>query len=139
MIPLLKGLRILDLTSVILGPYATQILGDLGADVIKVEPPEGDSMRPVAPVAAPGMSAIFANSNRNKRSIVLDLKAEAGRAALLQLIGTADAFLHNMRQAALDRLGFGFAAVRSANPRIVYAAAVGFGQRGRYAGRPAYD
>ena len=82
MIPLLKGLRILDLTSVILGPYGTQILGDLGAEIIKVEPPEGDSMRPVAPLAAPGLSAIFANFNRNKRSVVLDLKTEAGKAAL---------------------------------------------------------
>ena len=82
MIPLLKGLRILDLTSVILGPYATQILGDLGAEIVKVEPPEGDSMRPVAPQAAPGLSAIFANCNRNKRSVVLDLKTEAGKAAL---------------------------------------------------------
>jgi crotonobetainyl-CoA:carnitine CoA-transferase CaiB-like acyl-CoA transferase len=139
MIPLLKGLRILDLTTVILGPYATQILGDLGAEVIKVEPPEGDSMRPVAPVAAPGISAIFANANRNKRSIALDLKAEAGRAALMKLIPTADAFLHNMRQQALDKLGFTFAAVRAANPAIVYAAAVGFGRHGRYAGKPAYD
>lgn len=139
MIPLLKGLRILDLTTVILGPYATQILGDLGAEIIKVEPPEGDSMRPVAPVAAPGISAIFANSNRNKRSVMLDLKTEAGRAALLKLIPTADAFVHNMRQQALDKLGFTYQAVRAANPSIVYAAAVGFGRHGRYAGRPAYD
>jgi crotonobetainyl-CoA:carnitine CoA-transferase CaiB-like acyl-CoA transferase len=139
MIPLLKGLRILDLTTVILGPYATQILGDLGAEIIKVEPPEGDSMRPVAPVAAPGISAIFANANRNKRSIALDLKTDAGRAALIKLIPTADAFLHNMRQQALDKLGFTFAAVRAANPAIVYAAAVGFGRHGRYAGKPAYD
>ena len=139
MIPLLKGLRILDLTSVILGPYATQILGDLGADIIKVEPPEGDSMRPVAPLAAPGISAIFANSNRNKRSLVLDLKTQGGRTALMKLIPTADAFLHNMRQQALDRLGFPYHAVREANPNIVYAAAVGFGRQGRYAGKPAYD
>jgi crotonobetainyl-CoA:carnitine CoA-transferase CaiB-like acyl-CoA transferase len=139
MIPLLKGLRILDLTSVILGPYATQILGDLGAEIIKVEPPEGDSMRPVAPVAAPGISAIFANSNRNKRSVVLDLKSEPGKTALRKLIPTADAFVHNMRQEAMDKLGFTFNAVRSANPRIIYAAAVGFGRHGRYAGKPAYD
>ena len=83
MIPLLAGLRILDLTSVILGPYATQILGDFGAEIIKVEPPEGDSMRPVAPVMAGGVSAIFANNNRNKRSVVLDLKTDAARAACL--------------------------------------------------------
>ena len=139
MIPLLKGLRILDLTTVILGPYGTQILGDLGAEVIKVEPPEGDSMRPVAPLAAPGISAIFSNFNRNKRSVALDLKTEAGKAALRKLIATADVFVHNMRQEAMDKLGFTFKAVREANPRIVYAAAVGFGRHGRYAGKPAYD
>src|SRR5262245_62370182 len=108
MIPLLKGLRVLDLTSVILGPYATQILGDLGAEVVKVEPPEGDSMRPVAPQAVPGLSAIFANCNRNKRSVVLDLKAEGGKAALRKLIRTADAFVHNMRQEAMDKLGVAY-------------------------------
>ncbi|HEX5959180.1 MAG TPA: CoA transferase, partial [Hyphomicrobiaceae bacterium] len=135
MIPLLKGLRILDLTAVILGPYGTQILGDLGAEVIKVEPPEGDSMRPVAPVAAPGISAIFSNFNRNKRSVALDLKREAGRTALMKLLPTADAFVHNMRQDAIDKLGFTFKAVRAANPRIIYAAAIGFGRHGRYAGK----
>jgi crotonobetainyl-CoA:carnitine CoA-transferase CaiB-like acyl-CoA transferase len=139
MIPLLEGLRILDLTTVILGPYGTQILGDLGAEVIKVEPPEGDSMRPVAPLAAPGISAIFSNFNRNKRSVALDLKTGAGKAALKKLIATADVFVHNMRQEAMDKLGFTFKAVREANPRIVYAAAVGFGRHGRYAGKPAYD
>jgi crotonobetainyl-CoA:carnitine CoA-transferase CaiB-like acyl-CoA transferase len=139
MIPLLNGLRILDLTTVILGPYGTQILGDLGAEVIKVEPPEGDSMRPVAPLAAPGISAIFSNFNRNKRSVALDLKSEAGKAALRTLIATADVFVHNMRQEAMDKLGFTFERVREANPRIVYAAAVGFGRHGRYAGKPAYD
>ncbi len=139
MIPRLKGLRILDLTSVILGPYGTQILGDLGAEIIKIEPPEGDSMRPVAPLAAPGISAIFANFNRNTRSVVLDLKSEGGKAALRKLIPTGDVFVHNMRQEAMDKLGFTFNAVRAANPRIVYAAAIGFGRNGRYAGKPAYD
>jgi crotonobetainyl-CoA:carnitine CoA-transferase CaiB-like acyl-CoA transferase len=139
MIPLLEGLRILDLTAVILGPYATQILGDLGAEVIKIEPPDGDSMRPISPVAAPGLSAVFANCNRNKRSVVLDLKSEAGKAALMKLIPTADALVHNMRQEALDKLGFTYKAVRAANPRIIYAAAVGYGRHGRYAGKPAYD
>jgi crotonobetainyl-CoA:carnitine CoA-transferase CaiB-like acyl-CoA transferase len=139
MIPLLKGLRILDLTSVILGPYATQIFGDLGAEVIKVESPDGDSMRPVAPQAVPGLSAIFANTNRNKRSVMLDLKNEPGRKALRKLIATSDAFVHNMRQEAMDKLGFTFKAVQAINPRIVYAAAVGFGRHGRYAGKPAYD
>jgi crotonobetainyl-CoA:carnitine CoA-transferase CaiB-like acyl-CoA transferase len=139
MIPLLKGLRILDLTSVILGPYATQILGDLGAEIVKIEPPEGDSMRPVAPLAAPGLSAIFANCNRNKRSIVLDLKTETGKAALRKLLPTGDVFVHNMRQEAMDRLGFTFDAVREINSKIIYAAAIGFGRHGRYAGKPAYD
>jgi crotonobetainyl-CoA:carnitine CoA-transferase CaiB-like acyl-CoA transferase len=139
MIPLLQGFRILDLTAVILGPYATQILGDLGAEVIKIEPPDGDSMRPISPVAAPGMSAVFANCNRNKRSVVLDLKSEAGKAALMKLIPTADALVHNMRQEALDKLGFTYKAVHAVNPRIVYAAAVGYGRHGRYAGKPAYD
>ncbi len=139
MIPLLKGLRILDLTAVILGPYATQIFGDLGAEVIKVEPPEGDSMRPVAPVAQPGLSAIFSNFNRNKRSVALDLKSEAGKAALRKLLPTADVFVHNMRQEAMDKLGFTFKAVREVNPRIIYAAAIGYGRHGRYAGKPAYD
>ena len=139
MIPLLEGFRILDLTAVILGPYATQILGDLGAEVIKIEPPDGDSMRPISPVAAPGISAVFANCNRNKRSVVLDLKSEAGKAALMKLIPTADALVHNMRQEALDKLGFTYKAVHAVNPRIVYAAAVGYGRHGRYAGKPAYD
>ena len=138
MIPLLEGFRILDLTAVILGPYATQILGDLGAEVIKIEPPDGDSMRPISPVAG-GISAVFANSNRNKRSVMLDLKSEAGKAALMKLIPTCDAFVHNMRQEALDKLGFTYKAVHAANPRIVYAAAVGYGRHGRYAGKPAYD
>ena len=117
MIPLLKGLRILDLTSVILGPYATQILGDLGAEVIKVEPPEGDSMRPVAPVASPGLSAIFTNFNRNKRSVALDLKSEAGKAGAAEAHPDRDVFVHNMRQEAMDKLGFTFKAVREANSK----------------------
>ncbi len=139
MVPLLKGLRIIDLTAVILGPYGTQILGDFGAEVIKVEPPEGDSMRPVAPLAAPGLSAIFSNFNRNKRSVALDLKSEAGKEALRKLIATGDVFVHNMRQEAMDKLGFAYDAVRALNPRIIYAAAIGFGRHGRYAGKPAYD
>ena len=137
--PLLSGLRIVDLTAVVLGPYATQILGDFGADVIKVEPLEGDSMRPIAPIAEPGIGAVFANHNRNKRSIALDLKHPDGKAVLRRLVGTADAFVHNMRQEAIDRLGFGFDVVRELNPRAVYCAAVGFGRGGRWAGRPAYD
>ena len=105
MVPLLQGYRIIDVTAVILGPYATQILGDLGADVIKVEPLDGDSMRVVEPVGEPGITALYANNNRNKRSITLDLKHPDGKAVLRRLIGTADALVHNMRQDAFDRLG----------------------------------
>ncbi len=139
MIPLLKGLRILDLTSVILGPYGTQIMGDLGAEVIKVGAPEGARRRPVGRVAGPGLSANFANFNRNNRSVVLDLKSEAGKIGLRKLLKTGDVFVHNMRQEAMDKLGFTFKAVREVNPNIIYAAAVGFGRHGRYAGKPAYD
>lgn len=139
MLPLLKDIRIIDVTAVILGPYATQILGDLGADVIKVEPLDGDSMRHIPPHGAPGISALFANNNRNKRSIALDLKHPDGRAVLEKLIGGADALVHNMRQDAFDRLGFGFEACRALNDRLIYCAAVGFGSGGPYAGRPAYD
>jgi crotonobetainyl-CoA:carnitine CoA-transferase CaiB-like acyl-CoA transferase len=139
MVPILTGIRILDLTSVILGPYAAQVLGDLGAEMIKIEPPEGDSMRPIAPLGAPGMAAIFANNNRNKHSVVLDLKSEAGKAALRALIPTADVLMHNMRQEALDKLGFGFEATRALHPKLIYCAAVGYGRDGPYAGRPAYD
>jgi crotonobetainyl-CoA:carnitine CoA-transferase CaiB-like acyl-CoA transferase len=137
--PILKNVRILDLTTVILGPYATQTLGDLGADVIKIESPEGDNMRPIAPVAEPTVSALFSNNNRNKRSVVLDLKTEAARRALWALIATADVLVHNMRQEAIDKLGFGFDPVRARNPRLIYCAAVGFGRDGPYAGKPAYD
>lgn len=139
MYPILKGIRIIDITAVILGPYGAQILGDLGAEVIKIEPPEGDSMRPIAPLAAPGMSAIFANNNRNKKSVALDLKSDGGKAALRKLIPTADVLIHNMRQDALDKLGFSFEATRQLHPRLIYCAANGFGKDGPYAGRPAYD
>jgi crotonobetainyl-CoA:carnitine CoA-transferase CaiB-like acyl-CoA transferase len=139
MYPILKGIRILDITAVILGPFGAQILGDLGAEVIKIEPPEGDSMRPIAPLAVPGMSAIFANNNRNKKSVALDLKSAGGKAALSKLIPTCDVLIHNMRQEALDKLGFSYEVVRKLNPGIIYCAANGFGKDGPYAGRPAYD
>ncbi len=135
----LAGIRILDLTSVILGPYATQILADFGADVIKVESPSGDIMRHVGPMRNKGMGHIYLNLNRNKRSIALDLKQAAARDALRKLSATADVFVTNVRPAAMARLGLGYEDIRAVSPRIVYASATGFGARGRYAGKPAYD
>jgi crotonobetainyl-CoA:carnitine CoA-transferase CaiB-like acyl-CoA transferase len=139
MYPLLEGLRIVDITTIILGPYATQILGDLGADVIKIETLEGDMNRYTPPLGAPGLGAGFVNNNRNKRSLAVDLKSEAGKAVLRRLIPTADALVHNMRQSALDRLGFSWTAVHALNPRLIYCAALGYGSDGPYAGKPAYD
>ena len=139
MYPLLKGLRIVDITTIILGPYATQILGDLGAEVIKVETLDGDMNRATPPHGAPGIGAVFANNNRNKRSLAVDLKQSEGKDILRRLIGTADALVHNMRQDALDRLGFSWEAVHALNPRLVYCAALGYGSDGPYAGKPAYD
>jgi crotonobetainyl-CoA:carnitine CoA-transferase CaiB-like acyl-CoA transferase len=135
----LSGIRILDLTSVILGPYATQILADFGADVIKVEPPSGDIMRHVGPMRNPGMGHIYLNLNRNKRSVALDLKRSDARDALRELSKTADVMVSNVRPAAMARLGLGYDDIRSVNPRIIYASAVGYSTGGRYAGKPAYD
>ncbi len=137
----LSGTRIVDLTQFILGPYATQTLGDLGADVIKVEDPGGDRQRrevgKIAP--APDVSATFLQLNRNKRSVVLDLKQDEDRVRLERLIATADVFVHNMRPEAVDRLGFGYDRVRALRPDIVYAAASGYGEGGAYSGRQAFD
>jgi len=135
----LEGLRIVDLTTVVLGPYATRILADLGADVIKVETLGGDQTRHYKPLRHDGMAGYFLNLNRNKRSISLDLKTAQGMAVLKRLLGDAHAFIHNMRQQAADRLGLSYEGVRSINPEIVYCAAVGFGSAGPYSGRAAYD
>jgi len=135
----LAGIRVVDLTSAVLGPVATQILGDMGADVIKVEPPEGDPIRPLGPSRHPGMGAYFLNINRNKRSVALDLKQPAAREALLKLVETADVFVHNMRLGAAERLGLDYSAVAGRNPRIVYAAASGFRKDGAYRDRPSFD
>jgi crotonobetainyl-CoA:carnitine CoA-transferase CaiB-like acyl-CoA transferase len=135
----LAGIRVVDLTSAVLGPVATQILGDMGADVIKVEPPEGDPIRPLGPSRHPGMGAYFLNINRNKKSVALDLKRPAAREALLKLVETADVFAHNMRLGAAERLGLDDRAVAARNPRIVYAAATGFGKSGAYRDRPSFD
>jgi formyl-CoA transferase len=135
----LDGVRVLDLTSVVLGPLATQVLADFGADVIKVEAPEGDLMRANGVSLHPGMSSIFLALNRNKRSIVLDLKQPRDADALRELIRDADVLVHNMRVAAVERLGFGHADARALNPRLVYCAATGFGQDGPDRDRPAFD
>jgi crotonobetainyl-CoA:carnitine CoA-transferase CaiB-like acyl-CoA transferase len=135
----LAGIRILDLTSVGFGPYATQILGDYGCDVIKVESPEGDITRGITPYRNPGMGHFFLNANRNKRSVVLDLKQESAREACLKLVETADVLICSVRPAAMERLGLGYEDCRRANPKLVYVALVGFGQDGPYGPRPAYD
>ncbi len=135
----LTGYRILDLTSVIMGPFATRILADFGADVIKVESPEGDSVRHYQPQRSHGMSGNTLNLQRNKRSIVLDLKRPECRAALTRLIATADVFVHAMRPQAIARLGYGYEQVRAINPHIVYCGAYGFSAQGPYADKAAYD
>ena len=113
----LDGIRIIDVTTVLLGPYATQMLGDMGADVIKVEsPPSGDIARNMGTVRNPGMGGIFLNANRNKRSLALDLKQEMAKEALRRLIPTADVFVHNMRPQAIERLGFGYESVAALKP-----------------------
>ncbi|SPB14583.1 acetyl-CoA acetyltransferase [Caballeronia novacaledonica] len=135
----LNGVRIVDLTTVLMGPYATQILGDLGADIIKVEPPAGDNVRGLGPKRNEGMSGIFLHVNRNKRSIVLDLKIEAGREALLRLAADADVLIYNVRPQAMARLRLDYETLARVNPRIVYVGVYGYGQRGPYAAKPAYD
>ncbi|MBB4285892.1 CoA transferase [Roseospira goensis] len=135
----LNGVRVIDLSSVVLGPYATMILGDLGADVIKVEAPEGDITRHIEPSRHPGMGAVFLGVNRNKRSVVLDLKRPDARAVLVDLVRDADVFLHSMRPQAIQRLGLDYAALAPHNPRLVYCNAWGFRKDGPYGNRPAYD
>ena len=135
----LDGVRVLDLTSVVMGPYATQILADFGADVVKVEPPEGDVMRYNAPLRSKGMGHIFLHANRNKRSVVLDLKQPAARAACLALAKTADVLVYNIRPQAMARLGLSYEDVRAVNPRLIYVGGFGYSQRGPYAAKAAYD
>ena len=135
----LAGVRVLDLTNVVMGPMATRIMGDLGAEVVKVEPVEGDFMRDFVPQRSEGMSGFTLNLNRNKRSIVLDLKSAAGRQAILDLAATSDVFVTNMRTAAIERLGISYDDIREVAPAIVYVSANGFGSDGPYAAKPAYD
>jgi crotonobetainyl-CoA:carnitine CoA-transferase CaiB-like acyl-CoA transferase len=139
MYELLKGVRIVDLTTTYLGPYATQFLGDMGADVIKVESLAGDVGRSPGPGRGPGMGAGFLNANRNKRSIAIDLRVPEGRDVVLRLLSGADALVHNMRPAAAAKLGLAYEDARRANASIVYCYSPGFGQNGPYAAEPAYD
>jgi crotonobetainyl-CoA:carnitine CoA-transferase CaiB-like acyl-CoA transferase len=135
----LAGIRILDLTTVVMGPFATQILGDLGADVIKVEAPGGDSMRNIGPFAHPGMGPMYMQANRNKRGIVLDLKQPEDKAALLELAKQVDVLVYNIRPGPMRRLGLDYETLSRHNPGLIMCGAFGFGEGGPYAGRPAYD
>jgi crotonobetainyl-CoA:carnitine CoA-transferase CaiB-like acyl-CoA transferase len=135
----LQVIKVLDMTTVLMGPYATQMLGDYGADVIKVESLEGDVTRLIGPSRHPGMGPVFLNTNRSKRSICLDLKKPAGREAVLRLIKSADVLVYNVRPQAMARLNLGYDIVAEINPRLIYAGVFGFGQDGPYAAKPAYD
>ncbi len=135
----LEGIKILDLTSVGFGPYACQILGDYGAEVIKIESPEGDITRGIAPFKNKGMGHFFINANRNKKSLVLDLKTKKAKAAFFKLVEKSDVVMTSIRPAAMERLGIDFTACKQINPSLIYVALVGFGQSGPYAKRPAYD
>jgi crotonobetainyl-CoA:carnitine CoA-transferase CaiB-like acyl-CoA transferase len=135
----LSGIKILDLTTVVMGPFATQILAELGADVIKVETHDGDNMRHVGPMVSPGMGHLYLNLNRGKRGIVLDLKQPQGREALLRMVHAADVLIYNVRQQAMARLGLAYDDVRAVNGRIIYVGTYGYSQRGPYAAKAAYD
>jgi crotonobetainyl-CoA:carnitine CoA-transferase CaiB-like acyl-CoA transferase len=135
----LSGIRVIDVTTVVLGPFCSQTLGDMGADVIKVETPQGDSTRFIGPSRGPGMGSYFANLNRNKRSLAIDLKKPAAKDALLRLVDTADVFVHNMRIGAAQRLGLDYASLSARNPRLVYACASGFRKGSSMQEFPAYD
>lgn len=139
MLALLSGIRVLDLTTVVLGPYATQILADLGADVVKVEPPGGDVFRSVRPGHSEELGAGFLNTNRNKRSIAIDLSADSGRRAFEALARRADVVVHNMRPKSAQKLGVDFESLKAVNDRIIYCFASGFGHAGEKADEPAYD
>ncbi|MDN5925638.1 MAG: CoA transferase [Hyphomicrobiales bacterium] len=135
----LEGIRVLDLSTVVLGPMTGQYLGDMGADVIKVEAPDGDITRSIGPRRSERMGALFLANNRNKRSIVLDLKVAADRQALDRLVEKSDVVLHSIRSSAAERLGLSHERLSSLNPTLIYCHLLGFSDRGPYAGNPAYD
>ncbi len=135
----LAGVRVIDLTAMVMGPYCTQIMADMGADVIKIEPPEGDGTRYISVGPVSGMSGVFVNVNRGKRSVVLDLRTDAGKAALHKLVGEADVFIHSMRAKAIAKLGFSYQDVAAINPAIVYTNCYGYSRRGPDKNLTAYD
>ena len=135
----LDGIKVLDLSSVILGPMTGQYLGDMGADVIKVEGPEGDVTRSIGPRRSEGMGSLYLANNRNKRGILLDLKTADGRAALHRLAAGSDVLLHSIRSSAAARIGLSYPMLAAANPRLIYCQVRGFQEDGPYGGRPAYD
>jgi crotonobetainyl-CoA:carnitine CoA-transferase CaiB-like acyl-CoA transferase len=127
------------MTSILMGPYAAQLLGDMGADVIKVEAPVGDMVRDLGPMQNPRMGSLYLHVNRSKRGLVLDLKQPAGLEAVKKLLATADVLLYNVRPQAMARLGLGYDVVQKINPRLLYVGTFGFGQDGPYAAKPAFD
>jgi crotonobetainyl-CoA:carnitine CoA-transferase CaiB-like acyl-CoA transferase len=135
----LHGVRIIDLTSVVMGPYATQLLADMGAQIIKVEPPAGDNIRHIGPMRNAGMGHMYLHANRNKDSIVLDLKQPLGKQALLDLAASANGLIYNVRPQAMARLGLSYEAIKQVRHDIVYVGCYGYGEDGSYAGKPAYD
>lgn len=135
----LQGIKVVDMTTVLMGPFATQTIGDYGADVIKIESLDGDVTRQIGPTRHPGMGPVFLNANRSKRSICLDLKKDAGRAVVLRLVADADVLVYNVRPQAMQRLRLGYEDVAAVNPRLIYAGVFGFGQDGPYAAKAAYD
>jgi crotonobetainyl-CoA:carnitine CoA-transferase CaiB-like acyl-CoA transferase len=135
----LSGVRVVDLTAMVMGPYCTQIMADMGADVIKIEPPEGDNTRYISVGPVPGMSGVFVNVNRGKRSVVLDLRTEAGKTALRRLIEQADVFIHSMRSKAIAKLGLSYEEVAAINPAIIYTNCYGYSRRGPDRDLTAYD
>jgi crotonobetainyl-CoA:carnitine CoA-transferase CaiB-like acyl-CoA transferase len=135
----LEGVKVLDLTSVVLGPMTAQYLGDMGADVIKIEPPEGDITRSIGPRRSEGMGALFLANNRNKRSVVIDLKTREGQAVLHKMAAGSDVLLQSIRASSAERIGLSYARLAELNPRLIYCHVKGFSDAGPYAGRPAYD
>lgn len=135
----LQGVKIIDVSSVLMAPFAAQILGDMGADVIKVEPPDGDTIRRIGPMVHPGMGPMYLHANRNKRSITLDLKSKPGKEVLFKLVERTDVLLYNVRPQAMTALGMGYEDLRHFNPGLIYVGAFGFGRDGPYAKRPAFD